>query len=67
MPTETAKPKRTAKRATTPDDGLTPQERVERDAARYEALAREHGADLGEEGFNEVLKKVGPRATQPSK
>lgn len=28
------------------------------DAERYEALAREHGADLDEDGFNKVLGKV---------
>ena len=36
-------------------------DRVARDTARYEALAREHGADLSEEGFNEALKKIGGR------
>ena len=29
---------------------------------RYEALAREHGADLSEEGFNEALRKVSRRS-----
>lgn len=31
------------------------------DTARYEALAREHGADLSEEAFNEALRKMGRR------
>ena len=53
---------------TTPDSCNVPQAVEARkssakkraaDTARYEALAREHGADLGEEGFNEALKKVG--------
>jgi hypothetical protein len=34
-------------------------EKIAADTARYEALAREHSADLSEEGFNEVLRKVG--------
>ena len=39
--------------------GKTPEAaRVAQDTARYEALAREHGADLSEEGFNEALRKV---------
>ena len=66
MPTETAKPKPTGKKAA-PDDGLTLEERLERDAARYEALAREHGADLSEEGFNEALRKIGRRTPPTSK
>ena len=33
-------------------------DKIARDTARYEALAREHGADLSEEGFNEALRKV---------
>ena len=36
-------------------------DKVARDTARYEALAREHGADLSEEGFNEALRRVGNR------
>jgi hypothetical protein len=41
-------------------------ERIERDASRYEALAREHGADLSEEAFSETLRKVGQRRPDPS-
>ena len=37
-------------------------EQLERDAARYEAVAREHGADLSEEGFNDALRKIGRQA-----
>ena len=44
--------KKAAKLATADPD------KVARDTARYEALAREHGADLSEEGFNEALRKV---------
>lgn len=33
-------------------------EKIARDAGRYQALAREHGAVLSEEGFNEALRKV---------
>ena len=33
-------------------------DKIAADTARYEALAREHGADLSEEGFNEALRKV---------
>lgn len=63
--TETAtKPKRLKRAA--PDDGLTLEERIERDAARYEALAREHGADLSEEAFSETLRKVGQHRSEPS-
>ena len=43
------------------DDLAAPPEdrgKVARDTARYEALAREHGADLSEEGFNEAVRKV---------
>ena len=32
--------------------------KIAADTARYEALAREHGADLSEEGFNEALRKL---------
>ncbi len=39
-------------------DPATLTDKVARDTARYEALAREHGADLSEEGFNEALRKV---------
>ena len=34
------------------------KEKIAANTARYEALAREHGADLSEEGFDSVLKKV---------
>ena len=42
----------------------TSADKIARDTDRYEALAREHGADLSEEGFNEALRKVG-RAKTP--
>ena len=38
---------------------LAPADKVVADTARYEALAREHGADLSEEEFNEALRKTG--------
>lgn len=39
-------------------DGTERATKVAADTARYEAVAREHGADLSEEGFNEALRKV---------
>lgn len=59
------KPKRSKKAA--PDDGLTLEQRIERDASRYEALARGHGADLGEEAFSETLKRVSQHRAEPPK
>ncbi len=35
--------------------------RVAANTARYEKLAREHGADLSEDDFNAILKKAAPR------
>ena len=34
-------------------------DKVAADTARYEALAREHGADLSKEEFDVALRKVG--------
>ncbi len=39
------------------EKAATPAEK--RDTARHEALAREHRAELSEEGFNEAQAKVG--------
>ena len=41
------------------DDVAARERKRAADVTRYEALAREHGADLSEEGFNEALKKMG--------
>lgn len=55
-----AKPKPPTKLPKGPSEGsLSPADKVATDTAKYEALAREHGCDLSEEGFNEALKKVG--------
>jgi hypothetical protein len=50
------KPARRAKKneSSEPTARRTPEER----RAEVERVAREHGADLSEEGFNAVLKKV---------
>ena len=58
---ELAKPRKGDGEAGTP---LDTRAKVERDTARYQALAREHGADLSEEGFNDALRKVSK--TRPS-
>ena len=38
------------------------QRTPEEQRAEIERVAREHGADLSEEAFNEALRKVGRRA-----
>ena len=52
-------PSTTKQRQDRPDDLLDTKAKRATDTARYEALAREHGADLSEEGFNEALRKAG--------